>query len=262
MTAFDRTERYSRIKSRLGPVFEQSPSPHQIFDQMLTDEQALLLRLTNTGKPWALISYTLTTVAGQSEYALTEPVSNYQQSGKVHYVVRATGDANLPYVDVPFDDYSELNYGKMPLIGNAGAGGNVIYEGSVYPVTEKVSVYRKDAQDQTKYLVIQPVPQEVLTYTVYFFPAALDKAHALATQTGAPIELNEYLALKSTAALLPNAMWSDDRSINDDERRNRSAGITSELGNVETPGTWEHIVAQYIQSINAPKTFDMDLWNS
>lgn len=259
MTAFDRTERYSRIKSRLGPVFEQSPSPHQIFDQMLADEQALLLRLVNTGKPWALIPYTFSTVADQTEYPLTEPVSLYQQSGKVHYVVRATGDANMPYVDVPFDDYSSLDYGRMPAVTNPA--GNVVFENAAHPVPEKLSVYRKNAQDQTKYVVIQPAPQEVLSYTVYFFPAGIDKAHALVNQTGTVIELNEYLALKSTAALLPNAMWSEDRSVNDDERRNRAAGITAELGNVAMPGTWEHIVAQYIQSINAPKDFDMDHWN-
>lgn len=242
----DRIERFSKIKTWLGPTFEQRPSPHSILNQMATDEQALILRLTNTGQPWALVSKTLTTVAEQSEYAISQPVSASQNVGKVYYVIRSTGDENLPYVSVPYDDYSELNYGRMPAESDINAS---------FSVPEKISFYRLNAQDQTQYAAIQPTPQDVMTYTIWYLVASIDRSEMAMASVGPVAELSDWLDLQSAAALLADAQWSKDRDINKDERETRGAGIKFQLEK------WEPIVSKYIRNINAPKTFDIGYWN-
>lgn len=252
MTAFDRTERFSGIRTRLGFPFEQRPSPHRILHQMLSEEQSLLLRLTNTGAPFSLVSTTITTVSGTSQYAITQPISSHQHAVKAYYCVRTTGNNDLPFLNVPFDDFSSLNYGELPGSGQVNAS---------LSVPELISFYRKDAQDQTLYAVIQPTPQEVLTYTVWFFVGAIDKAYALMSQVGPMPELNDYLELKSCMALLPDSQWDEDRDVNDEERKTRAAAFQYQLGDINRPGTLEYTVDKFIRSITAPADMDMGLWN-
>jgi len=213
---------------------------------MLVTEQSLNLRLLVTGKPWNLISVTITTVAGQSVYPITQPVSGNQNSGKVHFIVRSTGNADLPSLPVPFDDFSGLNYGKMPpsgIVNNALA------------VPEKVSFYRTDMQNQTINAVIEPVPQEVLTYTVWFFAGALDRSAALMTASAAIVELADYLDLKTTFTLLPYAEWRDDDIFNSEKRKSLGSVLSAQIADLEPT------VMEYISNINSPETFDMDHWN-
>ena len=239
----DRIERYSKVRTWLDGPYNQKPSPHQILNQMLTVEQTLNLRLTNTRTPWNLISLTLTTVADQSVYEIDQPVALYQNSGKVHFVIRSTGNAELPQLPVPFDDFSSMNYGEMPQSGDVNRS---------LSVPEKISFYRTDMQDQVFKAVIQPVPQEVLTYTIYFFTGSLDRSQALMSSTGPVTELSDYLDLKAALALLPYSESRDDDQFNISNRQSLATGIGMQIAELEP------IVEKYIKDLNAPRSFDMD----
>lgn len=242
----DRIERYSKVRSWLDGPYAQKPSPHQILNQMLKDEQTLNLRLTQTRTPWNLISYTLTTVSGQSTYEIEQPVAAYQNSGKVHFVVRSTGNAELPSLPVPFDDFSSQNYGQMPGDGEVNRN---------FTTPERISFYRQNMQDQVVNAVIQPVPQEVLTYTIWFFTGSLDRSQALMTKVGPVTELTDYLDLKTALALLSYSEWRDDDAFNDRKRQTLGASLGLQIAELEP------IVDKYIKDLNAPRSFDMDHWN-
>lgn len=212
---------------------------------MLVDEHWMNLKLTNEGESWNLLPpKTLTTVAGQSEYTISQPVSANQQSGKVYFAVRSTSNADLPYLPVPFDDFSELDYGVMP----TGMSNSL-------SVPEKISVYRQNMQSQSRVVVIQPTPQEALTYQIYFYVGQLDRLEAAMDQSGIVTELTDYLDIKSTVALLPYAEWSDDEQKNDNKARKILEGLKFQFSEHKPE------VEQYINSINNPTSFDLGYWN-
>ena len=244
--AQDRIQRYSKIRTWLGRPKAQKPSPHDILNQMLTDEQALNLRLTNTGKPWSLVSQNIVTVAGTSTYSITQPVTANQSAGKVHFVVRATDDVNLPYVAIPYDDFNQLDYGKMPTGVNANLA-----------VPEKISFYRTNMQDQTIKAVIQPVPQEVLTYTVWFFTGDLDRLYAAMSSSAAINELSDWLDLNSTMALLPYSEWNEYKRGEETMMRQKTlaAGLMFQLEKLNPT------VDTFISSMNAETSFQLGYWN-
>lgn len=252
MANLDRIERYSKIRAWIDAPIEQRPTPHQILNQMLTEEQALLLRLTNSNKPWALVSKTLTTVAGQSEYEITQPIASNQNSGKVYYIIRTTNQTDLPYISVPFDDFSSQNYGQ--LLPSANANDPLL-------LPELVSIYRKDAQSQKQYVVIQPAPQSVLTYTIYFKVGSLNRSAAAMTSTGPVSELNDWLDLTAAIHLLPYCEWKDDENYNDSRRRTLAAGLADQIGDINKRGSLAYNVDQYLRTINSSNTFDLDYWD-
>jgi hypothetical protein len=213
---------------------------------MLTDEQWLLLKLGVKAAPWSLVSQTLNTVAGQTEYDIVQPVSGYTNSGKLHHIIRATGESDYPYLHVPFDDFSEMNYGQLP-------GGNTV--NSLQFVAEKVSVYRAGGQEQTIRVVINPSPQSVLNYTLWFFAGSVDRSQALMTQRMAVAEVTDYINLKSAMALLPYCQWREDDVYNEEKKRTLAAGLQYQLSE------FQPVFEEYIRNINAPRSFDMGMWD-
>lgn len=246
MANSDRIERFSKVRSLLDYPYPQKPAPHQILEAMLMAEQALILRLTNTRQPWHLVSYDLATVADQESYTITQPISAYQNSGKVHYVIRATGNSDAPYLSIPYDDFSDRDFGNMPAAGEVNAS---------LSVPEKISFYRANVQDQTIKAVISPVPQEVLNYTIWFFVGNLDRSHALIASGGPILELSDYLDLNAARNVLDLCEWRDDPQYNDMKYKKRMAAISGQISMLEP------VVDEYIKSMNGPKTFDMDYWN-
>jgi hypothetical protein len=251
MVVHDRIERYTKIGDLLDYPFEQRPSPHQRLNQMLIEEQKMNLRLGNTSQPWALVSTTITTVSGTSEYSVTQPVSSFQQAGKVYFVVRSTGNADLPYIPINFDDVDQLDYGRMP---SSGSNANL-------SSPESISFYRENAQDQTFKAIIQPAPREVLTYQIWFFVGSLDRAHALMNQSGIVTELTDFLDLNAAMALANRCEWRKDDDFNRIRRKEVAAGLLYQLGDIKRPGDLAYIVEKYIKNINAPRSFEMGFWN-
>lgn len=246
MTSNSRIEEFSKIGAELDYPYSQHPSPHQRLNALLKVEQTLNLRITNTRKPFNLISVDIPTISGTSTYAITQPVSSYQNSGKAYYVIRTTGNTDVPYLSIPFVDFSELNYGKMPPSGEVN---------SALLVPEKVAFYRTGVQNQTIQLVISPTPQEVLTYTVWFTTGSLDRSEALMSGVGIMPELSDYKVLKAAFSILDISEWRDDEDFNNNKRKARGAIIGAQIAELEP------IVDKYLSSINVPQTFDMDYWN-
>ena len=246
MAANDRTERFSKIRTWLDGSFSNKPSPHTILNQMLTVEQSFILRLTNTRATWHLIDYTLTTEEDVDTYEIEQPAAAYQNSGKVHFVLRSTDNEQIPSLPVPFDDFSTPHSGQMPAAGQVNP--------ALY-VPERISFYRTNIQNQAIKAVISPTPQEVLTYTIWFFAGSLDRDRALMANTGPITELSDYLDLKTVFALLPYAEWRDDDQFNENKRRSLGTVIGAQIAELEP------IVDTYIKDLNAPKSFDMNNWN-
>lgn len=247
----DRTIRFSKIRAKLGYPKAQKPSPHQILTQMLMDEQALNLAVTNTRQPSNLLpAVTLTTVAGQSEYSISQIISGGQFAGKAYFVIRETGEEELPYVPVPFDDFNQLDYGKMPAGVNSAAIAGF--------VPEKISFYLTGGiQGQTRKAVIQPAPQEVLHYKIYFHTGGVDPLEAaISEQKPLLEELTDYIDLRSLVSLLPLCEWQGNTKQEDrEQRKDFAAGFAFELQRLEP------IVDEYIDQINQPVTGEMSLWN-
>jgi len=243
----DRIQRFDKIRTLLDYPISQKPSAHAILNAMLMEEQTLVLQLTNSQVPWNLVSSTITTVSGTHTYEISQPVSAYQSSGKAHFVVRSTNNTDLPYLPVPFDDFSEQNYGNMPPSGQVN---------SALSVPELISFYRTGQQNQTIQAVIQPVPQEVLTYTVWFFTGSVDRQRSLMEGTGPIIELADYLDWKAALQLLAVSEWSDDEVKNDNKRKGLAMTFASKIAELKP------IADKYISRMNAPKGFEMDTWNA
>lgn len=242
----DRNEQYSKIRAWLEFPWEQSPSPHQILNQMLTDEQWLGVRLSNTEQAWNLVSVITDTITGQSEYTIAQPVSLSQNSGKVYSVHRLTKDEDNPYVPIDFDDYSSMDYGKMP-------SGNTVNAFLLTP--EKVSFYRSGGQEQGILMVIQPTPQEVLSYLVAFHTGSVDRSAALMTLRSQVAELTDYLNLKSARHLVRYCKWSDDDARNEARRSGIAKDLEFQLA------AYEPVVNRYIKRVNGSRSFEMSGWN-
>lgn len=240
MASRDRIERLNGIKVMLGPVFEHRPGPDEILRQMAKDEQLLMLRVTNIGQPWILSSQSVTTSEGTTEYDLASAI------GKVYYVTRTTGDTNIPYLSVPYDDFSDLNYGNMPSVSDVNRG---LY------VPEKIAFYRSNAQGQGQHIVLSPTPQGAMTYTIWHFPGAQDRTTIDMDSAGPIAELSDWLDMQSALALLPGAEWSESDDKNELERRNRSRGLEKQLEK------WEPIVTTYLQNIAGQRSLDLGYWN-
>lgn len=240
-----RIESYSNIRALLDFPDEQSPSPHQILNQMLTDEQKLNLKLTNTRQAWNLVPATITTVKGQSEYPIASPLAGGNTSaGKVYFVVRATGKPDSPYLPIAFDDYSELDYGKMPDNPNDNLSAG-----------EKVSFYRTGFNDPQLRAVIQPAPQGVLTYQISFYGGGFDKLYAAMNASGILAELTFYRDLQTAIALSPYAKWGNDVNFNTMRRKELRDGLMYQFSGIEKD------VEEYIDQINSPVTGEMGYWN-
>lgn len=246
MAVSDRIERFTKISEWLDNPLGQFPDPHKVLNQMLVCEHQLNLKLTNTRQPWNLISYALATVSGQSEYPITQPVQNSNRSGKVFFVVRATTDENLPFLYIPFNDYSDITHGLLQTSINARLS-----------VEEKITFYRTGTQDQSIIAVISPTPQEVLNYTISFYSGYLDRTGAGMTQMALMPELHDYLDLQAAISLLPYAKWGGF-SMQENMERRRELQSTLIMQYTEA----KIIAEEYIDQINSPKSETMDFWNS
>lgn len=246
MSNQDRTERFSKIRTWLDFPYHGKPSPHSILNQMLTDEQWLLLKLGNTNRPWSLRSSTLTTVAGQSEYTVSNPISGGEYAGKPYFVIRSTGNDNLPYLEIPFEDFSDRYYGKMMPAGVVN---------SHLLVPEKVSFYRLGGNEQAFRVAISPTPQEVLTYTVWYQIGGVDRSTAGMDERMIVPEVTDYVDLKTTLFLLPYSQWYEDDEKNAGKKKEIAAGLMMQRDE------YKPVFDQFIKDVHAPKTMEMGHWN-
>jgi hypothetical protein len=242
----DRIERYSKIRRWLGRPLEQSPSPDEILNQMLVEEQLMMNRLTNTGQPWSLLSVNLYAQSGKSDYLIS---SLDGEPGKVYFVYRITNNENLPFISIEFDNFNEIQSGYIP---------SGVNQRLTSP--ERISFYRKYGQTQEIRAVIQPVPRETLTYKVFFHTGQIDRLSATLDQPAILSEHSDFLDLKASLALLPYTCWRADTTVenqryNSERRREIANGLVMQLS------THERVLDKYIENIDDPVSFEMGHWN-
>ena len=244
MSANQRLERYSKIRSLLDFPNEQSPNPHQILSQMLTSEQTLNLRLTNTHQAWNLMTSEFESVAGQSIYDLPPSGANHATPGKVYFVIRSDANNATPYLPVEYDEFSALYFDQQDLSERIG---------TLAP--ERISFYRTAAQNQALKAILRPTPTGVFTYQITSYTGSLDRLYATMDGTAQVAELSDYLDLSSALVLLPYTKWSNDAAMNSDRRREIAAALNYQLERLES------IVEEYIENLNQPAAARMGYWN-
>lgn len=247
MTAFDRTQSYAKIRRLLDGPKAQKPNPDKILSQMLIEEQADNLRITNSRQAANLISHTLQTVSGQREYTIPAPVASNGYAGKVYFVVRSTGNDYRDYLPVQYDDYNSLDYGQMP-------GDGIVNASLITP--EKISFYRSGPQDQSIKAVISPTPMEILTYEIKFYTGNLDPAYAAMDKAGVMPEIVDLRDIRTALALLPYCEWpGKDEAAGDRHMQRLEKGLGFQLADKKP------VVDDYIKQLNSPKSFDMGCWD-
>lgn len=255
MATNDRIEIYSSIRRALDRPLEQHPAPDQIIDRMFRDEQHVLLKLTNTKVAWSLMEMTLTTVIGQSEYTVENPLIKGQKAGKIYFVVRNTGENELPQVPVPFEEYNLQSYGLMPTQVN-----------SALTVPEKLSVYRSDAVGSVTNIVIQPTPSEALTYVIKFYISGLDRNAAASALGNVPgmEELVDLRKLMAQVRLIDICQWRpedgtsdglENEKYNDRKRTRLRNNFNDEISILFSD------IDEYLETIASPVAGDIGYWN-
>lgn len=245
MPAFDRLERFQNIRAGLGFPLENFPNTDQQLRAMVKAEQTLNLRLTNTRQPWGLLDVTVTTVVGTREYLIANPAAAYQTAGKTYFATRVTGNSEVSEVPVSFEDFSTATFDKLaPVAGTAFS-------------SERISVYRTNLQNQTLKVIISPVPQEVLTYKLRFYPGALDRSRVTLAGTGQVIELTDYTDQCTMFELLRHCQWKGlTFNENKDRRGEYRSDILLVLAQLET------LVDEYIDQINSPVAESIGTWRN
>lgn len=245
MASLDRFERFQNIRRGLGFPKENSPNADQMLHAMFKQEQALNLRLTNTGQPWSLVEYSFPTVSGTREYTVPNPVAANQTAGKVYFVTRVTGNSEISEVPVNFNDFSNAAFDKMQPVGD-----------SLY-VQESLAFYRANLQNQSLNIVVSPTPQEVLTYKIRFYVGSLDRLQSALAGTSLVTELTDFLDQCAMRDLIRHAEWKGySRAENKDKRAEYRADIDFEILRLEPS------VDEFIDQINTPVATAIGTWRN
>lgn len=223
-----------------------APSFHQLLRQEISTEMDILNKTNNSGRPWALSTYQLNYTVGQDTYSI-----NVNDFGKVMYVERLQGDPYIRYVNVPFSDVNNQDYGTVWQYGSNSYG--------VVPwiteTPERMSFYRDGVLNSQCKVRIQPEPQTSWTYLVHYMPGVLSNDDPLASAVQLP-EHASLAQLRNAVALLPYAQWGDDKAENDNIRKRLAAGFEYQL-NIKEP-----LFREYVKSIAVPKPTFVEDWNS
>lgn len=243
----NRLQRYAKIRRLLNRPMEQKPDADQILSQMFMDEQAILLRLANTGQGWNVGDvYPLRVNPGQSEYRV--------DVGKVYFVTMRGGD-NLNNFDLPIDfvDFNDSNAGGRHFVagdgwhldpqlvgGGAGAGIKFFRRGgeSFASVNSNTSA----------------------TYQIYSFASPVDRYAQSLEQSGVERELSDYTDLSSALALLAYTEWrpedaAENINYNSARRSEISKSLAMQISRLDP------VIDRYIMQINEPASIEMPYWN-
>jgi hypothetical protein len=244
-----RQESIAEIRSLLGEPLEGAPSLHRAVGAYLRFEGQLIMRLNNTGAPWAIKSFDLDSDPDTDTYELETgtPAAPIADFGKPLAVIKATGQDTVPFIQVPFGDYRNQNYGVIPETAS-----EVTPFGVFSPATEKLSFYREGAINPVNKVKINPVPQTVQTYTITYSVGAVGREDDL-TATYAIPELASWVELQTAMALLPYAKWGEDMAVNMEQRKELAAAFAFQLQTVNMTAE------QYIRDIVHPRPVEVDV---
>ena len=241
-----RVEQIFRTRDLLDNPLPNRPSFHQLLRQEISTEMDILNKTSNSSRPWALSVYQLNYIPNQDTYAI-----NVNDFGKVMYVERVQGDPWIRYVNVPFSDVHDLDYGTVWQYGSESFG----VTPWITETPERMSFYRDGVLNSQCMVRIQPEPQTSWTYLIHYMPGILSNDDPLASAVQLP-EHATLAQLRNAASLLPYTSWSDNKDEDDKQRQRIGTGLQYQLS-IKEP-----LFDEYVKSIAIPKPVFLEEWNS
>lgn len=241
-----RLENIFRVRALLDLPQVQAPNFHRMLEQEITEEMDIVNATLESSRPWATATWTLNYRCGQSKYPI-----NVTDWGKVLYVVKVTGNAWMPYVNVPFSDLEGQLYGKVWPSFPTGCGTGF------YPWTdtpEQICFYRQGVLDAQFMCEINPQPTQSAQYIITYIPGYIGESDPLSANVQMP-EHVELLRLRTAMSLLPYSKWHDDEDENRAKRKELAMGFAYQLERKE------QMFKSYIANITIPKDVFVDSWN-
>lgn len=240
-----RIEQIFRTRDLLDNPLPNRPSFHQLMRQEISTEMDIVNATNNSAKPWALSTYQLNYIAGQDTYTI-----NAEDFGKVLYVERIQGDPYIRWVNVPFSDVDDLDYGTVWQY-YMGSYGTLPW---VTETPERMSFYRSGVLNSNYMVRIQPQPMTSWTYNIHYLSGYIGVSDPLSSAVQMP-EHAELVRLRNAMALLPYTEWSDDKAENLAKRKELMMGFDYQL-QIKEP-----LFSRYIKSIAIPKPVYLSDWN-
>src|SRR6185369_5344724 len=234
-----------RIRDLLDSPTPQKPGFHQLLRICVSEQMDITNALNNTGLPWGESIYTLQYHPGQTEYSI-----NVGDFGKVIFVTKVVPGPYIFEVPVPYSDRNHEHYGTvwMDFVTAWGAGVGWLSE-----TLEHMSFYRDGAMNPQPMVSIQPAPQQSWTYKIHYMPGYIAPNYSLETAVQLP-EHQELLRLRAAMAALNYSEWGDDMAFNRQKRLDLAQGFQYQLDRKEK------LFANYITSINVPRTVEVSDW--
>lgn len=183
-------------------------------------------RLNNTGRPWTVKTFEFTSDPDTDTYSVAtgSPAVAVADFGKPLAIVKATGDENIPYIQVLFEDYNQIDYGIIP------SGISEVTPFNVFaPSQEKIAFYRENVIDPVMKMKLNPVPQDAQTYTVSYLVGAIGRNDAITVNFAIP-EHAHLVEIQNAASQLPYSKWNEDEKVNIQKREELAAGFKFQLG--------------------------------
>lgn len=229
----------------------QSPSFHDYLSMELSCERDICNSINNTGVAWGLAE----TQINYSPLTDTYPL-NVDDFGKVMYVVKATTNPYIPYIEVPFSDVSNQLYGTVwSWFGNS----NYAQPFAMQETPERMSFYRAGVINSQPSVKIQPMPQISATYTIAYLPGFLSENDPLESSIQMP-EHAELVRLRAAMGLLPQCRWFEDENQNLMRKKELMASFDYQLNRPITGK--EAIFREYMKSMNRGRQVDIESWNA
>jgi hypothetical protein len=244
-----RAESISEVRSLLDDPYQQAPNLHKIVAGHLRFEQLMCNRLNNTGRPWAVKTFDFDSDPDTDTYdvATGTPAIAVADFGKPLVVVKATGNANLPFIQVSFDDYNQQDYGTIPL-GTSDVTPLEIFS----PSMEKVTFYREGIIGPVRKMKLNPVPQTVFTYTVSYLVGAIGRDDAITVDYGIP-EHSHLVEIQNALSQLPYCKWTEDPKADQIHGENLKQSFLYQLGLLEP------VFAQYVRDLTHGRPVEVNV---
>ena len=232
-------------RSLLLRPYPNAPSFEEMMRQEISEEMDIVNATNNSGIAWATASYQLNFTPAQNVYTI-----NVTDWGKVLYCVKQMNNPYIPFLPVPFDDVSEMQYGQVWQWFN-----NSYNQAFTLPETpERMSFSRVGVLNANVTVTINPVPQQSAVYILTYLPGYIGTDDPLEAAIQMP-EHAELVRLRAVTALLPAAKWYEDENASSNRRKELMASFAYQLQRKED------LFAKYIRGINKPRMVDVEDFN-
>jgi len=225
------------VRAVLDDPLPQSPSADNIIQALEEVYQWVTNRTNNTGNSWQVDTYTLTTVANQRVYDLTDDLLIATVSGgfyKPLIVTTIPDDTNTPEVILEFTELESLPHEWAWLSAN---NGNLYFSSHS---GRYIAFYRQLSQasgstGERLMLEIRPTPSKVENYKILYqvgnwWDRVFETNPSDALDYRLPHqEYRFHLRRLAARTLLPRARWTHDEAYNDMKRKEIALSLQVEI---------------------------------